>query len=155
MIYDKLKEFGIEHKLYAAASVMCLPENILTESELYKLIEPSDQIWLVKRLREEGVKVFTLYDAKIDVGNLERRGDERWYGHVVIDKVTIPILVAVLSGTFVLALDRATKDERPSNKVHIDLTVKNEDQETRINFDGNGEILVKILDSLKADEERN
>ena len=155
MIYEKLKNFGIEQTLYAAANVMCLPENILTESNLDKLVEPSDQIWLVKRLREEGVNVFTLYDAHIDVNNLERRGDEKWYGHIVIDRIAIPILVGVLSGASVLALDRATKDETPSSKVHIDLVIKDEGKESRINFDGDGEILIKLLDSLKANDESN
>lgn len=147
-ISNKLSQLGVNRDLYSSADVLCLPENILTEDDSTKLYEPMDQIFLVKRLREEGINVFTLYDADIEVSNLERRGDEKWFGKIIVDKVALPALIAILSGVTVVNYDRATENKEPVKKVHMQLIIKNKNNENSLEYEGDGETLIKILETL-------
>jgi hypothetical protein len=148
VIDQKLSQLGVQKSVYVNSQVLCLPENILSESEIDKLLEPADQIWLVKRLKEEGLSVVSLIEAGIEVGTIERRGNEKWLGYVAIDKLALPMLVAVLSGIAVVTYDRATKQEQPKNTVHVDLNIRDKDRSSKIQYDGDGESLVKMLEAL-------
>lgn len=152
-ISSKLNHLGVSQDLYVSADILCLPENILTEEDSDKLYEPMDQIFLVKRLREESINVFTLYDAGIEISNLERRGDEKWFGKVVINKLALPALIAVLSGITVVHYDRATKHEEPKQKVHMQLIINNRASSNRIDYEGDGETLINILETLNEKPE--
>lgn len=153
-LFQKLEDLGVDRQLYTSASVLCLPENFIEESDVDKYFEPADQIWLVKRLREEGAEVFTLWDAGIDTLYLERRGDNWWLGKVVIDKIAIPALVAVLSGIAVVAYERetATNSEQTASKdqttVHIELTVRGDGEEKILNYDGDSETLIQLIKQI-------
>lgn len=157
-IIQRLKSEGIDDALFAGAQILLMPENILHAGQGDELVETTDMDAFSKALREAGGQVFTFMDAGIDLPAIDRRSGDKWLGTVWIrDHAAIPIIISVISGMIVLAVDRATTPDssppKPIPNVHIDILVEEPDgRRAKVKYVGDGKTLIGVLEALKNDD---
>jgi len=140
--FKHLENLGISSDKLADYEVLCLPENIEIETDPDKLIEAGETVHLYKILRSQGIKVYSLQDFGYDVPSYERRGDTIYFGVIVIQFVVLPIVTAIIANWITEKIFHKS--------IKIKIHVVKEGNETQIDYNGDGETLLKILKGLKG-----
>jgi hypothetical protein len=157
---QNLNKFGLTVEQVKKYQVLCLPENIETVNDQDNLIDASGTANFSKLLKEQGVKCANSYDLGLEASELERRGLEIWLGVTyILDKAVLPIVTGIISSLAVVEIQRKTKlssqdlDSRNNTKIHIELRIIEEENSTLIKFEGNPEMLRKLLEGISDDQE--
>jgi len=124
--------------------VLCLPENIENTNASDKLIETIESIELYKILKSQGINVLALHDLGIKAPFYDRRSDDIYLGILLIKEIAVPIVLGVVSNWISNKLRNST--------IHLDLKILKPEKIISLNYDGDGETLKQILDSLKHSE---
>ena len=157
---QNLNKFGLTVEQLKEYQILCLPENIETVSNQDNLIDASGTANFSKLLKEQGVKCANSYDLGLEASELERRGLEIWLGVTyILDKAVLPIVTGIISSLAVVEIQRKTKlssqdlDSRNNTKIHIELRIIEEENSTSIKFEGDPEMLRKLLEGISDDQE--
>jgi len=157
---QNLGKFGLTAEQLKDYQILCLPENIETVSNKDDLIDASGTANFSKLLKEKGVKCANSYDLGLESSELERRGLEIWLGVTyILDKAVLPIVTGIISSLAVVEIQRRTKlssqdlDSRNNTKIHIELRIIEEGNSTSIKFEGDPEMLRKLLEGISDDQE--
>ena len=155
---NKLKEFGIDLDKCKEYQVLCLPENIEDAAPTDDLFDASGTSDLYKILKSNGLKCANSFDLGIETGVLDRRAGDIWLGLVwIMDNLAIPTFVGVVSALIASKIKRNPKSTTPTiqrsePKIHLDLRIL-QGKELTLEYDGNPETLIQILNSIKEDNE--
>ena len=157
---QNLNKFGLTVEQLKEYQILCLPENIETVNNQDNLIDASGTANFSKLLKEQGVKCANSYDLGLEASELERRGLEIWLGVTyILDKAVLPIVTGIISSLAVVEIQRKTKlssqdlDSRNNTKIHIELRIIEEENSTSIKFEGDPEMLRKLLEGISDDQE--
>lgn len=150
-----VRNFGIAPDEIAKFQVLCLPENVRQASSRDELVDAGDALDLAKRLREAGVDTATSYELTPEAKTIERRGGDLWFGVVwVLSSVALPFFISVLAN-MVTGWRTSKAGSRTGGKApeaHIKLRLKRGENVVNIDYSGDGETLVDVLQALKRDE---
>ena len=132
--------------------VLILPENF-DSSDNGKKRDAQDAINLSKQLKEQGLACANSYDLGIEVPTIERRSHDFWFGEIFILKdIVIPIVTGVIYTILAPVIQKklVKKDSRtPTEAIHTTITISKEDEFAQIDYNGDPETFLKILDALK------
>lgn len=143
--FNHLNDLGISPDQFSDYDVLCLPENIEKEVESDKLFEAEESVHLYKILKSRGIKAYCLHDFGCEVPIYERRGETIYFGVLVIQYIVYPIVAGIIANWITEKLYH--------KNVRVVLHIIKNDKEEHIDYDGDGETLLKLLESLK--EKRN
>lgn len=157
---QNLEKFGLTVEKIKEYQILCLPENIENVINKDDLIDASGTANFSKLLKEKGVKCANSYDLGLEPSELERRGLEIWLGVTyILDKAVLPIVTGIISSLAVVEIQRRTKlssqdlDSRNNTKIHIELRIIEEENSTSIKFEGDPEMLRKLLEGISDNQE--
>jgi hypothetical protein len=151
-----VRNLGVADNALEKYQVVFLPENILGASSREELVDADDSVDLAKRLREAGVETATSYELTPEAKTVERRGAELWFGIVwVLREVALPFFVSVLANMVTSwRTSRSGSGDRGKLPVaHIKLRIKRGENFVNIDYSGDGETLVDVLQALKRRQE--
>ncbi len=147
----KLTELNPQLDLENQFEILMLPENFGQDNQ-EKIYDAQDGIQLSKLCKNAGIKCANSFDLKLNSPTIERRSDDIWFGEIFIIKDAIlPLFVSVISGvlTTLILHKKSKKDKRtPTGEVHIQITIKKHDDYSRFEYDGDAELLAKILEGM-------
>jgi len=150
-----LRNFGVAPDLIETYQVLCIPENVREASTRGELVDAGNALDLVKALREAGVDTAASYELTPEAKTIERRGGDLWFGIVwVLGSVALPFFISVLAnmvtGWRSSKPGSATSGKAPT--AHIKLRLKRGENVVNIDYSGDGETLVDVLQALKRDQ---
>ena len=145
---------GIDPGLARQCDLLLLPDGITSSTT--DLVESVDSITLAKMLKSNGLKCQTMYDLGLPKKVLERRGEELWLGTVwFVCNVVLPTAISVFSNYLYEkakgALPRTKQSGHTSLLVNVTLIVQKGETPTQLNFSGDVDLLLQILEGLKND----
>jgi hypothetical protein len=149
-----VRNFGVSAGAIEDYQVLCLPENLLAASSREELVDADDAVDLAKQLREAGVATATSYELTPEAKTIERRGGDLWFGIVwVLNDVALPFFVSVLAnmltGWRTPKSGDGSHNDQKQPVAHIKLRIKRGENYVNIDYSGDGETLVDVLQALK------
>ncbi len=150
---NALRNLGVDVERLNDYDFLLLPENLREAGSREELYDAGSSINLAKSLRAEGAKVATSYDLTPEARTLERRGAELWFGTVwVMSAVALPLAISVLANMITgwQASRIASKDGKGIMRTNVKIRLKRGDNIVNIDFDGDPEALVDVLEGLKS-----
>lgn len=146
-----LKRNGIDLEQLGNYEILCLPENSETATSSAELFDASDSIVLSKMLKGAGAKCANSFDVGISTPTLDRRSDELWLGLIwLMSDGAWPFLINVASNMFT---DRI-KGVFSSSTVHVKLRWRKGENLEKLDYDGDGATLLKVLESIQKTTEK-
>ncbi len=147
-----LQSFGVTTEAMGKFQVLCLPENVREASSRGELVDAGNALDLAKLLKEAGVSTATSYDLTPEAKTIERRGGDWWFGVVwVLGNVALPFFISVLANMVTGWRESKGKSKAPT--AHIKLRLKRGENVVNIDYSGDGDTLVDVLNALKRDRE--
>jgi hypothetical protein len=152
MDLQKFLKFGITEEQLSNFQIIILPENYSNTTEQEELSEAINTLDLFKELKKHDINCATIEDFGISPVILDRWSSDKWFGTVYLrDKVALPILTNAIAALIVFQVTTQNPEGKVITKpdIHIELKIQEDSTITSINYDGDGETFLKILESLE------
>lgn len=148
---QKFLKFGISEDELSKYQIVLLPENFSNSIDKDKLSEAINTIDLFKELKKHEISCATIEDFGISPTIVDRWSSDKWFGTVYLrDKIALPILTSAIASIITFQVTTQKPEDKIISKpdIHIELKIQKDSTITSINYDGDGETFLKILESL-------
>ena len=143
-----LTSYGVEKNIFDKYDILFLPENIESTPSAEKLYTTLESTNLCKIFKESNLSCANSYDLNLEANHLDRRSHDLWLGVIwIMNNVTLPFFISLFIDWLKAKLSKG------SHVIHMDLTINKKSLFTQIKYVGEGETLIKILNSLKDDND--
>jgi hypothetical protein len=154
MALNSLWALGIKEERIENLDVILLPENQGSTSDF--LYDAQDTITISKLLKEKGVACANSYDLELDLPTIDRKSSDIWVGQLfILNDFVLPLVIGVFQNYLqpLISQRKERKDNRaPAADVHTEIKFFKDDEETSIIYKGDPETLIKILQTLKKED---
>ncbi len=163
--FKLLSELGVDPNVASQYQILCLPENIGSQTETDQLADSEESITLSKLLKEEGVNCANSYDLGLNAKTSERRGVDLWFGSIwILNHAALPLLIGVLGRLLgeqiQRKLDAANQlkasqeaDDFQETKVYADLKIIDGQVSAEIKYNGDADTFLKVLKGLHDEQQ--
>lgn len=151
------EKFGLTEELISKYDVLFLPENVEDAKQKSELYDADNALDLFKILKEEGVNCANSYNLGLKkVPKQQNRSADIWLGNItIIGNVVLPLVLMQISKY----LNDLCKQKKRQNSVKGDektrvvlkLRYGKNGKINKLDYDGDGSTLVKIIDRLSDD----